>query len=715
MAVAALFAFTVAFMLLLAGDGMEILYTVRAYTSAEGTWSKAQKSAVYFLNRYARSRKEADYQSYQNALAVPDSLREARIELDKPRPNMVKVRASLVRAGTQPRDVDGMINLYRRFRTISYTEGAMKAWTDADKLLLQMREKGEMVHHAVVSGASAEAVDAILADIDTLQTRVPEFEDSFNRRVGDGALWAKDIVKWVIAVSAVLLLTLGILTTWRLLSEASEANEKYRNLINTANDAIIISNRDTGRILEVNLKAEQLLNIPVNRLREMAFTDLLVSGAGWPENTGNQEISVRHADGHEVQVEASVNLTKVDGRVVVQSILRDMSDRKRLEAQLRQAAKMDAVGRLAGGIAHDFNNLLTVISGYGELAQAQLAPEDPLNASIEQILKAAERASSLTQKLLAFSRHHPMKAEVLDLNEVVTGVEMMLRRLIGENIEFAFLPESKLNCVKADLRQIEQVIVNLAVNARDAMPNGGKLTVRTRNLKITERQAAAHPFLKAGSYVSLALRDTGFGMDDKVKACIFEPFFTTKETGKGTGLGLAMVYGTVKQSGGFVLVNSELGKGTEFDILLPVVDGRPTSKTAQGIETASGTETVLVVEDQEDLRALLITVLQKNGYRVLDAMDGASALSKFQECHNQIALVITDVVMPGMGGLDLGTHLRKQVPGLKVLYMSGYTDSLMARQGPLSNDTPFLQKPFTPDVLARKVRDVLDGTTVRGA
>jgi CheY-like chemotaxis protein len=302
-----------------------------------------------------------------------------------------------------------------------------------------------------------------------------------------------------------------------------------------------------------------------------------------------------------------------------------------------------------------------------------------------------------------------LKPKVLEMNEVVAGVETMLRRLIGENIELEFHPHKLAGFVKADPSQLEQVIVNLVVNARDAMPAGGKLRISTGHVELTEKATADHAFLRPGSYISLSVTDNGHGMDEKTISCIFEPFFTTKESGKGTGLGLAMVYGTVKQSGGYVIVNSHLGQGTTFDIYLPRVEA---SRAGEQIEQApapgGGAETILVVEDQSDLRGLLCTVLQKNGYSVIEASDGKLALGEFAEHSKDIALVITDMVMPQMGGVDLGTQLRQHTQDLKILYISGYTDSLLARQGNIPPGSAFLQKPFTPDILARKVREVLD-------
>jgi CheY-like chemotaxis protein len=381
-----------------------------------------------------------------------------------------------------------------------------------------------------------------------------------------------------------------------------------------------------------------------------------------------------------------------------------------LEQQFRQAQKMEAVGRLAGGVAHDFNNLLTVISGNADLLLEDLAPEDPHRRDVEEMRKAAESAASLTRQLLAFSRQQVLKPRVLDVNAVLAGAEKLLKRLIGEEIQLVALLGSDLGRVKADPGQLEQVVMNLAVNARDAMPNGGKLTLETANVDLDDTYLQGHPVAKPGPYVMLAVSDTGVGMDEHTKARIFEPFFTTKETGKGTGLGLATVYGIVKQSQGFIWVYSEPQHGTTFKIYLPRVD-QPAERVQDVVpagESLQGTETILIVEDTAGVRAAAGTVLKRRGYTVLEAPDGAAALRRAAEHRGPIALLLTDVVMPGMSGRDLARQLGAVRPDLRVLFMSGYTDDAIVRHGVLEPGVMYLQKPFTPDSLGRKVREALD-------
>ena len=395
--------------------------------------------------------------------------------------------------------------------------------------------------------------------------------------------------------------------------------------------------------------------------------------------------------------------------------LRDITDRQRLEQQLRQSQKMDAVGRLAAGVAHDFNNLLTVINGYADMMHGALRPGDPSGPMLGEILKAGERAVGLTRQLLAFSRQQVISPKVLNLNAVVAGVGAMLRRLIGEDVDLTCTTAPALWRVKADPSQVEQVLVNLAVNARDAMPGGGRLTIETANVELDEGYSRLQSEVRSGQYVLLAVKDTGCGMDEATRGRIFEPFFTTKEVGKGTGLGLATVYGIVKQAGGHVALYSETGRGTTFKIYLPRVEDALSVGSECGLSRRpTGTETVLLVEDDDAVRALALNILRAVGYTVLEAHDGNEALGASERHKGPIHLLLTDVVMPGMGGRVLAGRLTGSHPGLKVLFMSGYADDAVVRHGVLEAEVAFLQKPFAVDGLVRKVRAALDHESLPG-
>lgn len=404
-------------------------------------------------------------------------------------------------------------------------------------------------------------------------------------------------------------------------------------------------------------------------------------------------------------------LADADGSVQgVIGVALDVTDRERLADQLRQAQKMQAVGELAGGVAHDFNNLLMVVKGHAQILLDRLADAPSLRQSVEQVEKAADRAASLTRQLLAFSRKQVLQPRILDMNEVVGGMIKMFSRVIGENIEMTFVPGSNLGRVKADPGQIEQVLLNLVVNARDAMPNGGCLTIETSNTELDKSYVAKH-VIQPGPYVMLTVTDTGCGMDAETQARIFEPFFTTKGPGKGTGLGLATVYGVVKQSGGYIWVYSEVSRGTTFKIYLPLVSGEIDCVPTDGEKkpAAAGSETVLLVEDEQNVRELVGGYLRGVGYQVLEAEDGEHALEASAAHNGPIHILVTDVVMPHMSGPDLAAKLAVFRPEIKVLFISGYTDDTVFRHGVLEGGVAYLQKPFNLKSISQKIRDVLSG------
>jgi signal transduction histidine kinase len=394
--------------------------------------------------------------------------------------------------------------------------------------------------------------------------------------------------------------------------------------------------------------------------------------------------------------------------------LRDFEERqarRTAETRLRQAQKMEAIGQLAGGVAHDFNNLLGVIQGYGELLMKGLTRDDPRRSRLEQILQAASRGASLTRQLLAFSRQQPLEARPVDLNSVVTGMEPMLRRLISEDIQIVTVHDERLHRVRVDPTQIEQVLMNLAINARDAMSGGGgRLIIETSNVELGEAYVRSHPDVKPGPYAMLAVSDTGHGMDAETLSHVFEPFFTTKEPGRGTGLGLATVYGIVRQSGGHVAVYSEPGRGTTFKVYLPRTEEVGTVASAPVVPDVArtGSETVALVEDEPSLRAVIHDLLREGGYTVIDGPSPEASLAAAEAHSGPIHLLLTDLVMPRMSGREAATRIRTARPGVKVLYMSGYADAAAVHQGSLPEPHAFLQKPFSLGALLRKVREVLD-------
>ena len=415
----------------------------------------------------------------------------------------------------------------------------------------------------------------------------------------------------------------------------------------------------------------------------------------------------------EVQVNAKDEPIKMFGTVQdITEAKRAEEALRRSEEQLRQSQKMEAVGRLAGGVAHDFNNLLTVIGGYCALSLRQMEETHPLQKSIAEIQKASDRAASLTGQLLAFSRKQVLQPRVLELNEVVRGMEKMLLRLIGEDIEFSTIFDPSLGNVKADPGQIEQVIMNLAVNARDAMPRGGKFTIRTANVTVDQESRFRNRTLEVGEYAVLALSDNGMGMTEEIKTHLFEPFFTTKGLGKGTGLGLATCYGIICQSEGDIRVYSEVNSGTTFRIYLPRTDAKPEpSAHLDSKHLPNGSESILVVEDDAAVRRLAVMILRERGYQVMESNNAFEALELIRKS-SPFDLVLTDVIMPQMSGKDLYDQIKSQLPHTRVLLMSGYTDDALAHHGVLDEELSFLEKPFSPSQLANKIRDVLDAPTI---
>ena len=496
-----------------------------------------------------------------------------------------------------------------------------------------------------------------------------------------------------------------------------ESEERYRMLFDGSPLPMWLVDQETLAIAAVNEAAvrhygysrEEFLS---KTMREIWHPDEVAAAiARLAESSGEPWSGVRRhfkKGGASITVEVFSHSVQLTGRRYRLSAIRDITDQRELEERFRQSQKMEAVGRLAGGVAHDFNNLLTVIFGYADVVLQGLEP-GPLREAMQEVRRAGERAAALTRQLLAFSRKQTLVPEVLDIGDILSGMSSMVERLIGEDIKVRVVVPRNLGRVKADRGQLEQVVMNLAVNARDAMPRGGSLLFELQNVELDDAYTATHAEVKPGPYVLLAISDTGAGMDAETQKRIFEPFFTTKEAGKGTGLGLSTVHGIVHQSGGSIGVYSEPGRGTTFKVYLPrFADDAAVPRAVSGIHPAlAGSETVLVVEDEAAIRQLTNLILQKAGYTVLLA-EGPVAAERIAGSHpGPIHLMLTDIVMPGMRGPELAERLSRLRPDLRVLYMSGYTDNAIAHHGMLDAGTEFLQKPFTPLRLTQKIREVL--------
>ncbi len=507
-------------------------------------------------------------------------------------------------------------------------------------------------------------------------------------------------------------------------TERRQVDDLLRSVLANALD-VIVSVSGTGNIESFNSAGERLFGYQPAEVIGRSITLLIpdakvnaeagelpwyLSAMRGTVHTFERQVVGRRKDGARIPLEMAFSSFELNNAQHYTGILRDLTEKSALEAQLRQSQKMEAFGQLAGGVAHDFNNLLTIIIGCSDMLLPSMTRTDPNYELVSDIRTAGDRAAALTRQLLAFSRRQLLEPKIINLNETVAEVEKMLRRLIGEDVILASNLDHSLQPVRVDPGQIEQVLVNLAVNARDAMPSGGQLTIETRNVVWTEEYCRVHLGFMPGRYVMISMTDTGIGMTSDVKRRVFEPFFTTKGPGKGTGLGLATVFGIVRQSGGQVSVYSEVNVGTSLQVYLPALE--QTVDALPGLENLDpmrmGSETILLVEDEEAVRKIAKLALESHGYTVIEASSGANALHLAEDFPKPIDLVVSDVVMPGMSGRQFAEALRLQRPDFRLLFMSGYTDDAVVRHGIVKADEPFLQKPFSPNALARKVREVLD-------
>ncbi|HEX6135085.1 MAG TPA: PAS domain S-box protein [Longimicrobiales bacterium] len=600
-------------------------------------------------------------------------------------------------------------------------DGRIMSWNAGAERLLGYREEEVVGRHSSIFHTAEDQHAGRPAAVLKAALREARHEDDGWRVRKDGSrFWANVIV----APTRLDGELIGFAKVMRDLSVRHTADVLLKSIMDGVTDGIIGID-EYGTIRSFNAAAERMFDYTADQVvgsnisillpepYRTNFVDYLARFAhtGHPRvGRGRQLVGLR-GDGTTFPLELAVNDFILDGKRFFTGIVRDISRQRALEDQLQQAQKMHAVGQLAGGIAHDFNNLLTIIAGHTELLLTQSKPDDPLYMALSEMRDAGMRAAGLTRQLLAFSRRAVLEPTVLDLNRVVKDTKKMLGRIIGEDIELVTRLGPKLRRVSVDQGQIGQVLINLVVNARDAMPKGGRIEIETANSELAQ-SPDLHPEARPGPCVMLTVRDHGVGMTHDVMQRVFEPFFTTKQPGAGTGLGLAMVYGIVRQSGGHVEVTSEPGVGSEFRVILPAADEKsvPAPRVRKlGDDSLTGSESLLVVEDDESVRRLAVLALRAHGYRVLEASNGAEALRVLAGRDNHVDLVITDVVMPVMGGRQLVESLKPLRPDVRVLYVSGYTDDAVIRHGVQRADVAFLQKPYTPHSLAEKVRRVLDG------
>lgn len=699
---------------------IENLSAARAYVGGEGLWSKAQKQAVYDLLRYSISHSDADYQNYRQALLVPLGDRQARLELEKPVPDMSIVRSGLIQGRNSPQDVEGMATLFRRFRHTRYMSEAVDIWAQGDALIERLEKLGDNLHDEISTGRpDPRRVAEIARQVDLVGNQLTPLEDRFSFALGAAARQGKGSFLVVTFAATAMSVIAGLLFTFFMLRHIRQTEERYKHLIDTANDVILVLDDETGVILDANERSSQLLGRPLREIVGLQGEQIVpesdreqyrkvLGGTLKGRAVAGRQLHLSHSDGRAIAVEVNTSLTEFEGRKIVQGIFRDITERQRLEEEVRQAQKMEVVGRLAGGIAHDFNNLLMVI--LTQVSKVRSVPSRiQLLEHAERIRTAAEKAALLTKQLLAFGRKQVLVLQVLDLNALLGEVKEMLSTLPAQQVQLMVTPSPQPLPVEVDPGKIEQVIMNLAVNACDAMPSGGVLRIKTSQVSRMDSKPGAKT--SSTPHAILEITDTGCGMDDDTKAHLFEPFFTTKPIGKGTGLGLSTVYGIVKQSGGTIEVDSVPGEGTTFRVYLPIVERPVSPRKAPKVSSpgTNGSETVLLAEDQASIRNVLCEFLESKGYKMLEAQNGSQALDIAEHYPGSIDVLVTDVIMPQVRGLELAKRVTERHPDICVIFMSGYSeDALLENRFLSQKNTILIQKPFDPENLAQKIRDSLD-------
>ena len=598
------------------------------------------------------------------------------------------------------------------FYTATYTEPKDEEFAlslGAERFLVKPKEPDVFwsIIQEVLTQHKSKSLVAVKEPIDQETVYYKEYNETLIRKLEDKMLQLEKTKKT---------LEEDVLRRKKVERELRKSEEKYRNLIEHASDGIFVTKPD-GSFLNGNSSGCTMLGYSREEISHLNLQDVMVKNSHsnplsrfaelQPEETVLIEQELQRKDGAKFIGEISA---KKLSALEILAIIRDISERKELEEKLRQSQKMESVGRLAGGIAHDFNNLLTVILGYSNFILTDTKEDIPFKEDIIEIQRAGQRAADLTRQLLAFGRKQILDMKTVNLNIIIKNMENMLRRLIGENIQFTILPAKDLGNIKADSVQVEQILLNLAANAKDAMKDGGALTIETKNIGLDEKYIENRLEINPGNYVLLTISDAGSGMTKDIVNKIFEPYFSTKGLGKGTGLGLATVYGIVKQSNGYIWVYSEPNIGTTFKIYFPRIDDEPAVNKIQEERTNSfnGTENILIIEDSEGVRKMTCTALKRRGYQIYEAKDGEEALQKITNFEGTMDLLITDVVLPKMNGKELADKIKKLKPDIKIIFMSGYTDETIVHQGILEAGIEFIQKPFSPNKFAEKVRQILD-------
>jgi PAS domain S-box-containing protein len=718
-------------LILLSVLGFSIQGTMRAYVHGEALWSRAQKTATYHLTRYGLQRDSADYTAFLAALAIPRADRRAREELERAEPDLAAARQALLEGGNHAHDVPGLIRFFRRFRRLSFVDSAITVWAEGDSLIARLEAAGAALRSAVTAPRADEArIAMLLGDIDALDARLTAVEHAFSDVMSAGARWAGRAGSAMVVAGGLLMLGVTAVViraaARRMLAfetAARSSDARYQALVETAADGIIMMDADSvirfvnpGATRIFGYPADALVGRPITMLMPEAFRQRHLASLAEYVTTGRRHISWEavqlaglRQDGAEIPIELSFAELRRGGDHFFIGIVRDVSERRHLEAQLRQAQKMEAIGQLTGGIAHDFNNILTVVLTSTELLEREVgAPAAGVRDELDQIRKAALRAKEMTRKLLAFSRTGHLQLHRMDLGAAARDAAILLRRIVPARVTVHCVVGDP-PAIRGDAGAIEQIILNLATNARDAMPAGGSLTLDTDRTRLDDDDPAPE------WYARLTIRDTGTGMTAAVRERAFEPFFTTKPPGAGTGLGLAMVYGLMQQHGGLVEVESTPGQGTAVHLLFPATaESTSAAPSPPAGAPPRGSETVLVVDDEPAICRATRRLLEAYGYTVLTAPDGTEGLRVFDANRDRIGLVLSDVVMPGLDGRALYDAVRATGAQVPFLFMSGYTGPPEGGEGSLIDpDLPLLHKPWTAGELLHHVRAVLDAAAGR--